>query len=241
MPRSFAVWPTTSLLLLAASQFASPAREDDKFWDRFFDAVLGPYGRPHQSLLELHHFQTAYGMDPGGVSVGLAKAYPETDRVGGACMRAQSTAPSARAATDTRDTRRQLVSIGYQAVCRLPPSASASTFALDGTVLTTYTAGQLAVVSFTCILSNQCMQSFTRDGPSVPTVRSCTRYPPCVIAVVWNKSLYFWQHKIKVSLLLSFVTRTTGSHTSRGRGALLRLCRLGKDTRFLSSHYYNTE
>ena len=59
MPRSFAVWPTTSLLLLAASQFASPTREDDQFWDRFFDAALGPYGRPHQSLLELHDFQTA--------------------------------------------------------------------------------------------------------------------------------------------------------------------------------------
>lgn len=76
MPRSFAVWPTTSLLLLAASQFASPAREDDKFWDRFFDAALGPYGRPHQSLQELHDFQTAYGMDPGGVQRGPGRGIP---------------------------------------------------------------------------------------------------------------------------------------------------------------------
>ncbi len=76
MPRSFAVWPTTSLLLLTASQFASPAREDDQFWDRFFDATLGPYGRPHQSLLELLDFQTAYGMDPGGVQCGPGKGIP---------------------------------------------------------------------------------------------------------------------------------------------------------------------
>jgi hypothetical protein len=76
MPRSFAVWPTTSLLLLAASQFASPTREDDQFWDRFFDAALGPYGRPHQSLLELHDFQTAYGMDPGGVQRGPGRGIP---------------------------------------------------------------------------------------------------------------------------------------------------------------------
>jgi hypothetical protein len=76
MPRSFAVCPTTSLLLLSASQFGSPAREDDKFWVRFFDAVLGPYGRPHQSLLDLHDFQTAYGMDPGGVQCGSCKRIP---------------------------------------------------------------------------------------------------------------------------------------------------------------------
>jgi hypothetical protein len=76
MPRSFAVWPTTSLLLLAASQFASPVREDDKFWDRFFDSVLGSYGRPHQSLLDLHDFQTAYGMDPGGVQRGPGRGIP---------------------------------------------------------------------------------------------------------------------------------------------------------------------
>jgi hypothetical protein len=60
------------LLLLTGSQFPSPTREDDKFWDRFFDASLGPYGRPHQSLLELHDFQTAYSMDPGGVECGSA-------------------------------------------------------------------------------------------------------------------------------------------------------------------------
>ena len=115
---------------------------------------------------------------PEVCSVGLAEAYPETDRAGAACMRAQSGAPSARAAAGTRGTRQQLGSIGYQAVCRLPASASASTFVSDGTVLTRYTAGQLAVVSFTCILANQCMQSFTRAGPSVPAVRSCTRCPP---------------------------------------------------------------
>ena len=80
MPRSFAVWPTTSLLLLAASQFVSPAREDDKFWDRFFDAALGPYARPHQSLLDLHDFQTAYGMDPGGVQRGPGKGIPRDGR-----------------------------------------------------------------------------------------------------------------------------------------------------------------
>jgi len=85
--------------------------------------------------------------------VGLAKAYPETDGAGGACILAQSTALSARAAAGTRGTSVQLGSFGYQAVCRLPRSASASTFASDGTVLTTYTTGQFAVVSFTCILS----------------------------------------------------------------------------------------
>jgi hypothetical protein len=113
--------------------------------------------------------------------VGLAKAYPETDGAGGACILAQSTALSARAAADTRGTSVQLGSFGYQAVCRLPRSASGSTFASDGTVLTTYTAGQLAVVSFTCILSNQCMldklpplclkmaASFRRLAPTTPS------------------------------------------------------------------------
>ncbi len=116
---------------------------------------------------------------PEVCTVGLAKAYPETDGAGGACILTQSTALSARVAAGTRGTIVQIGSFGYQDVCRLPRSASASTFASDGTVLTTYTSGQLAVVSFTCIRSNQCMQSFTRSSPSVPAVRSWTRCPPC--------------------------------------------------------------
>jgi hypothetical protein len=76
MLRSFAVWPTTSLFLLTESQFASPAREDNKFWDRFFETALGPYGRPHQSLLEIHDFQTAYVMDQGGVQCGPGRGIP---------------------------------------------------------------------------------------------------------------------------------------------------------------------
>ena len=111
--------------------------------------------------------------------VGLVEAYPETDGAGGACILAESTALKARATAGTRGTSVQLGSFGHQAVCRLPRSASASTFAWDGTVLTRYTAGQLAVVSFTCILANQCMQSFTRARPSFPAVRNCTRCPPC--------------------------------------------------------------
>ena len=47
--------------------------------------------------------------------MGLAKEYPETDRGGGACMRAQSTVLSGRAVAGTRGTRRQLGSIGHQA------------------------------------------------------------------------------------------------------------------------------
>ena len=181
MPRSFAVWPTTSLLLLAASQFASPAREDDKFWDRFFDAALGPYGRPHQCLLELHDFQTAYGMDPGGVQRGPGRGIPRDGQGRGSMYEGPEWGAfgKSRRRHAWHKATAQLGSIGYQAVCRLPPSASASTFASDGTVLTRYTAGQLAVVSFTCILANQCMQSFTRASPSVPAVRSSTRCPPC--------------------------------------------------------------
>jgi hypothetical protein len=52
---------------------------------------------------------------PEVCSVGLAEAYPETDRAGAACMRVQSGAPSARAAAGTHVTRQQLGSIGYQA------------------------------------------------------------------------------------------------------------------------------
>jgi hypothetical protein len=42
----------------------------------FFDAALGPYGRPPQSLLEVHDFQTVYGMDPGGVYRGSGRVIP---------------------------------------------------------------------------------------------------------------------------------------------------------------------
>jgi len=52
---------------------------------------------------------------PEVCSVDLAKAYPETDGAGGACILAQSTALSARAAAGTRGTSVQLGSIGHQA------------------------------------------------------------------------------------------------------------------------------
>ena len=60
---------------------------------------------------------------------------------------AQRRALRDRAAGGTGGDCRLLGNIGNQAVCQLPPTVSASTFALDGTALRTYTARPLAVAS----------------------------------------------------------------------------------------------
>jgi hypothetical protein len=110
----------------------SPAREDNKFWDRFFETPLGPYGRPHQSLLEIHDFQTAYDMDQGGVQCGSGRDIPRDGQVRGNMYEGEE----------------------YDSFGKSHP-------------LTRYTAGQISVMSFSCMLWIQCMESFTRTGPSV--------------------------------------------------------------------------
>jgi hypothetical protein len=50
---------------------------EDTFWDSYFDAALGPYDRPFETLLEEHDFQTAYGMSPGGGKTGPVKGVPK--------------------------------------------------------------------------------------------------------------------------------------------------------------------
>lgn len=66
MVRSSMVLPTSGLFLLTLSQFALPGTPQDKFWDSFFDAALGPCARPFEALQDAHDFHAAYGMPPGG-------------------------------------------------------------------------------------------------------------------------------------------------------------------------------
>jgi hypothetical protein len=66
MVRSSMVLPTSGLFLLTLSQFALPGTPQDKVWDSFFDAALGPCARPFEALQDAHDFHAAYGMPPGG-------------------------------------------------------------------------------------------------------------------------------------------------------------------------------
>jgi len=77
MVRASLVWPRRGMFLLTLSQFAIPDSPEDTFWDSYFDAALGPYARPFETLLEEHDFQTAYGMPPGGGKAGPGKGVPK--------------------------------------------------------------------------------------------------------------------------------------------------------------------
>ena len=77
MVRASLVWPRRGMLLLTLSQFAKPVSPEDKFWDSYFDAALGTYARPFETLQEEHDFQTAYGMPPGGGKAGPGKGVPK--------------------------------------------------------------------------------------------------------------------------------------------------------------------
>jgi len=98
--------------------------------------------------------------------LGLAKEYPRMQRAGNHGIFAKRRVPRGTAAGGTGGGCRLLGNIGNQAVCQLPPTVSASTFALDGTALRTYTARPLAVASLPCIPSSQCTESFIRVDPS---------------------------------------------------------------------------
>ena len=80
MVRASLVWPRGGLLLMTLSQFAIPVSPEDKFWDSYFDAALGPYARPFASLQEAHDFQTAYGMPPGSGKAGPGKGVPKNGK-----------------------------------------------------------------------------------------------------------------------------------------------------------------
>jgi hypothetical protein len=62
---------------MTLSQLAIPVSPEDKFWDSYFDVVLGPYDRPFATLQEAHDFQTAYGMHPGSGKAGSGKGVPK--------------------------------------------------------------------------------------------------------------------------------------------------------------------
>jgi hypothetical protein len=68
--------PPTGLFLMTLSQFALPGTSQDKFWDSFFDVVLGPCPRSFEALEDAHDFQTAYDMTPGGTRHGPGKGVP---------------------------------------------------------------------------------------------------------------------------------------------------------------------
>ena len=77
MVRASLVWPRRGMFLLTLSQFAIPDSPEDTFWDSYFDAALGPYARPFETLLEEHDFQTEYGIPPGGGKSGTGKGVPK--------------------------------------------------------------------------------------------------------------------------------------------------------------------
>ena len=74
MVRSSMVLPTSGLFLLTLSQFELPGTS--KFWDSFFDVVLGPCARSFEALEDAHDFQAAYDMTPGGTRHGSGKGVP---------------------------------------------------------------------------------------------------------------------------------------------------------------------
>jgi hypothetical protein len=96
----------------------------------------------------------------------VAKEYPRMQRAGNHGIFAKRRVPRGRAAGGTGGGCRLLGNIVNQAVCQLPPTVSASTFALDGTALRTYTARPLVVASLPCIPSSQCMETLIRVDPS---------------------------------------------------------------------------
>jgi hypothetical protein len=76
MVRSSLLWSRSGILVMTLSQFTIPGSLEDKFWDSFFDVVLGPYDRPFETLQEVHDFQTVCGMTTGGGKTGTGKGVP---------------------------------------------------------------------------------------------------------------------------------------------------------------------
>ena len=64
------------MLLLTISQFSAPVTSEDMFWDKFFDAALGPYARPVEPCQEAQDFQTTHDMSPARSSTGPGKGVP---------------------------------------------------------------------------------------------------------------------------------------------------------------------
>ena len=64
-------------------QFVSPWTQEghDNFWNSVFDAALGPYGRPFESLQDLQDMHTAYGWSVTGGNSGTGKGVAKDGRV----------------------------------------------------------------------------------------------------------------------------------------------------------------